>query len=58
MNNEIKEIIETNKAELYSLILSLFINIFAHININFHKFKIIDYAFNECIKLIKIKLIS
>ena len=56
LNNQIKELIETNKAELYSLIISSFINIFAYNNINFYKFKIIDYAFNEGIKLIKNKI--
>ena len=51
--NETKEIIEGNKAELYSIFISIFIHTFAYNIKNFHLFKLIEPAFTKAINLMK-----
>ena len=54
--NEYKEIIEENKIDLYSILISFYINAFANDNKNFHLFKKITPVFETAIKYIKKKI--
>ena len=51
--NETKEIMESNKAELYSIFISVFIHTFAYNIKKFHLFKLIDPAFEKAMSLMK-----
>ena len=51
--NETKEIMEDNKAELYSIFISIFIHTFAYNIKNFHLFKLIEPALSKALSLMK-----